>query len=136
MDTLAFSPELHQLINDVFVWIGFGTVVGLAARGLMPGRDPAGAITTLLLGIAGSVLGCGFMGCFFATQRVTPTSPLGMLVAVAGAFVLLGLFRVYGDLLPWKLDAPQTRAPHGSSSGQHGAYDYNRKRYSSAAYED
>lgn len=139
MTTLEFSPELHQLINDLLVWIGFGTVVGLAARGLMPGRDPAGAITTLLLGIAGSVLGCGFVGSFFTTQRVIPTSPLGMLVAVAGAFVLLGLFRVYGDLLPWKLPnmAPSTgtdSAPHSSS--QHRSYDYYRRRYSSATYED
>ena len=83
MSSLQLSPEVHQLVNDVLVWIGFGTLVGLVARGLMPGRDPAGAITTLLLGIAGSVLGCGCVGFFYETERLTPTSPMGMVVAVA-----------------------------------------------------
>lgn len=131
MSSLELSPEVHQLVNDVLVWIGFGTVVGLAARGLMPGRDPAGAITTLLLGIAGSVLGCGCVGFFYDSQRLTPTSPMGMIVAVAGAFALLGLYRLYGDLLPWKLPNPY---------GEHAAHDASlhgyRRRFSSANYED
>lgn len=131
MNTWQLSPEVHQLVNDVLVWIGFGTVVGLTARALMPGRDPAGAITTLVLGIAGSVLGCGCVGFFYQTQRLTPTSPLGMIVAVAGAFALLGFYRLYGDLLPWKL--PDAR---GASHSSHPAYDHYRRRYGSANYED
>ncbi len=129
--TLQFSPEMHQLVNDLLVWIGFGTVVGLAARGLMPGRDPAGAITTLLLGIAGSVIGCGCVGCFYEAERLTPTSPMGMLVAVAGAFALLGLYRLYGDLLPWR---PLVRP--ADSASQQASYDSYRRRYDSATYED
>lgn len=131
MNSLQLSPEMHQLVNDILVWIGFGTVVGLAARGLMPGRDPAGAITTLVLGVAGSVLGCGCVGFFYDTERLTPTSPMGMIVAVAGAFALLGFYRLYGDLLPWKLPDP-----HAPSSANHRAYDPYRRRYGSADYED
>lgn len=131
MNTWQLSPEVHQLVNDVLVWIGFGTVVGLIARALMPGRDPAGAITTLVLGIAGSVLGCGCVGFFYQAERLTPTSPLGMVVAVAGAFALLGLYRLYGDLLPWKLQ--DTR---GASLSSHSSYDHYRRRYGSANYED
>lgn len=127
---MQLSPEVQQLINDLLVWVGFGTLVGLAARGMMPGRDPAGATTNLLLGIAGSVFGCGCVGFFYETERLTPTSPLGMVVAVAGAFVLLGLYRLYGDLLPWSVSgSPQSPASHHHR-------DFGRRRYGSADYED
>jgi uncharacterized membrane protein YeaQ/YmgE (transglycosylase-associated protein family) len=42
-------------------WIVFGLIVGAIAKLLMPGRDPGGIIVTMLLGIAGAVLG-GFVG--------------------------------------------------------------------------
>ena len=42
-------------------WILFGLVVGALAKLVMPGRDPGGIIVTMLLGIAGAVLG-GFLG--------------------------------------------------------------------------
>ena len=129
---MTLSPEVQQLINDLLVWIGFGTVIGLVARGLMPGRDPAGAIATLLLGIAGSVLGCGVVGCFREGERLMPTSPLGMVVAIAGAFALLGLYRMYGDLLPW----PSLRPPHESSSPTAAATSLHRRQFDSALYED
>ena len=42
-------------------WIVFGLIVGALAKLVMPGRDPGGMIVTILLGIAGAVLG-GFLG--------------------------------------------------------------------------
>ena len=42
-------------------WILFGLVIGALAKLVMPGRDPGGIIVTMLLGIAGAVLG-GFLG--------------------------------------------------------------------------
>ena len=42
-------------------WILFGLIVGALAKLVMPGRDPGGIIITMLLGIAGAVLG-GFVG--------------------------------------------------------------------------
>ena len=42
-------------------WIVFGLIAGLIAKAIMPGRDPGGAIVTILLGIAGAVIG-GFIG--------------------------------------------------------------------------
>jgi uncharacterized membrane protein YeaQ/YmgE (transglycosylase-associated protein family) len=45
----------------VIGWIIFGLVVGIVAKFLMPGRDPGGFIITILLGIAGALLG-GFLG--------------------------------------------------------------------------
>ena len=45
----------------VIGWILFGLVVGALAKLVMPGRDPGGIIVTMLLGIAGALLG-GFLG--------------------------------------------------------------------------
>ena len=92
------NPELpavlQQWANDILVWIGFGTIVGLLAKGIMPGRDPGGAVATLLMGIGGTIIGCGIVSYFMKDQRVTPISPLGFFVGTAGAFVILAFYRL------------------------------------------
>lgn len=85
---------VEQSINELLVWVGFGTLVGLAAKGIMPGRDPGGAIATVLMGIGGSVIGCGMLYFFWDGARVTPISPMGFGAATAGAFVLLAFYRL------------------------------------------
>jgi uncharacterized membrane protein YeaQ/YmgE (transglycosylase-associated protein family) len=83
-----------QAAHEVLLWVGFGTLVGLAAKAVMPGRDPGGAVATVMMGVAGSVVGCGTMAFFSAEQRITPISPLGFVLATAGAFVLLFFHRL------------------------------------------
>jgi uncharacterized membrane protein YeaQ/YmgE (transglycosylase-associated protein family) len=94
MDDAAFAELARQWANDVLVWIGFGTVVGLLAKAIMPGRDPGGAVATLAMGIGGVVIGCGCVSFFYNGDRVTPISPLGFLVGTGGAFVLLFFYRL------------------------------------------
>ncbi len=97
MGPLSQFPDGAQMwINDILVWIGFGTLVGLLAKAIMPGRDPGGAITTLAMGIGGVIIGCGAWTLFSRGPRVTPVSPLGMVVATAGAFMLLFFYRLLG----------------------------------------
>jgi uncharacterized membrane protein YeaQ/YmgE (transglycosylase-associated protein family) len=88
-------PEMaQQWANDLLVWIGFGTLAGLMAKAVMPGRDPGGAVATLMMGIGGTVIGCGTLTFFSGGHRITPISPLGFVVASAGAFVLLFFYRL------------------------------------------
>jgi uncharacterized membrane protein YeaQ/YmgE (transglycosylase-associated protein family) len=87
-------PTIQQLMNDILVWIGFGTVVGLLAKAIMPGRDPGGAIATLAMGIGGTIVGCGMLSFLIEGQRVTPISPLGFSVATGGAFIILAFYRL------------------------------------------
>jgi len=75
-------------------WIGFGTIVGLLAKAIMPGRDPGGAVATLLMGIGGSIIGAGVLSFFWVGHRVTPLSPEGFLVAIGGSFILLFFYRL------------------------------------------
>ena len=75
----------------VIGWIIFGLIVGAIAKLLMPGRDPGGFIVTMLLGIAGALVG-GFLGR--AAGWYGPNDPAGFLMSLFGAIVLLLLYRV------------------------------------------
>jgi uncharacterized membrane protein YeaQ/YmgE (transglycosylase-associated protein family) len=72
-------------------WILFGLVVGALAKLVMPGRDPGGIIITILLGIAGAVLG-GFIGRALGFYR--EGEPAGWVMAFLGAVLLLFLYRL------------------------------------------
>ena len=72
-------------------WIIFGAIVGIIAKLLHPGRDPGGIIVTILLGIAGSLLG-GFVGRAIGLYRQGQGA--GLLMSILGAVVLLVLYSV------------------------------------------
>ncbi|HUF41547.1 MAG TPA: GlsB/YeaQ/YmgE family stress response membrane protein [Verrucomicrobiae bacterium] len=72
-------------------WIIFGLVVGVIGKLLMPGRDPGGFVITILLGIAGALLG-GFLGRAFGLYD--EGDPVGFIMAVLGAIILLVLYRM------------------------------------------
>jgi uncharacterized membrane protein YeaQ/YmgE (transglycosylase-associated protein family) len=74
----------------VLGWIIFGLVVGVIAKLMMPGRDPGGFIITILLGIAGAVVG-GFVGRMLGLYQ--PGEPAGFIMATIGAVLLLFLYR-------------------------------------------
>lgn len=89
-----FATQFQHWSEIVLMWIGFGTVTGLLAKAIMPGRDPGGPIATLAMGIGGSIIGCAVLAYFYGGHQVSPISPLGFVVAVAGAFVILGFYRL------------------------------------------
>jgi uncharacterized membrane protein YeaQ/YmgE (transglycosylase-associated protein family) len=97
MDNAQFIQFAQQWANDILVWVGFGTIVGLLAKAIMPGKDPGGAVATLAMGVGGTVIGCGTL-TFFTTQgqRVTPISPIGFVVATCGAFLILFFYKLLG----------------------------------------
>ncbi|HEY2431859.1 MAG TPA: GlsB/YeaQ/YmgE family stress response membrane protein [Vicinamibacterales bacterium] len=74
----------------ILSWIVFGLVVGIIAKLLMPGRDPGGFVITILLGIAGALVG-GFVGR--AIGFYGPNQAAGWLMSIAGAIILLVLYR-------------------------------------------
>ena len=83
-------------------WIIFGLIAGLIAKAIMPGRDPGGCIITILIGIAGSVIG-GFIGrALFGYGRAygdardlsQPGFLMSLGLAVVGAIILLALYRL------------------------------------------
>ena len=72
-------------------WILFGAIVGAIAKLLMPGRDPGGFIVTMLLGIAGAMIG-GFLGR--ALGWYGPNDGAGFFMSLLGAILLLWIYRM------------------------------------------
>ena len=91
---MEFPEAVSAFANQLLVWIGFGTLVGLLAKAIMPGRDPGGALTTVLMGILGAIVGAGVLAYYSENLRISPLSPLGFVVSTAGAFALLSLNRL------------------------------------------
>lgn len=73
-------------------WIVFGLLAGIIAKFLMPGRDGGGIIITILLGIAGAVVG-GFIGSALGLGDVTGFNFRSFIIAVGGAILVLLLYR-------------------------------------------
>jgi uncharacterized membrane protein YeaQ/YmgE (transglycosylase-associated protein family) len=94
MENLVLPDQVQQWANTLLIWVGFGTVVGLLAKAIMPGRDPGGAVATLAMGIGGTVIGCGTLTYFYNGLHVSPLSPIGFIVSTAGAFVILFFYRM------------------------------------------
>ena len=94
MPELELSQAAQQWVNAVLIWVGFGAVAGLLAKALIPGREPAGAVGTLLIGVIGSVLGPLVLCFLLQWPDFTPISPIGFLAAVGGALLALVVYRL------------------------------------------
>jgi uncharacterized membrane protein YeaQ/YmgE (transglycosylase-associated protein family) len=68
----------------VIGWIIFGLIVGALAKLVMPGRDPGGIIVTMLLGVAGALVG-GWVG---------QGEGAGFFMSLLGAIILLWIYRM------------------------------------------
>jgi len=72
-------------------WIVIGGLAGLIARAVVPGREPGGCLTTILLGIGGAVV-AGFLGEQMGWYERSDSA--GFLAAIAGAIGLLVIYRL------------------------------------------
>ena len=71
------------------ILIGF--VIGIVAKFLMPGRDPAGFIITAVIGIVGSFI-ASYLGS--AMGLYASGEPAGFIASVIGAMILLFGYRM------------------------------------------
>jgi uncharacterized membrane protein YeaQ/YmgE (transglycosylase-associated protein family) len=78
----------------ILSWIIVGLIAGFIAKLLLPGRDPGGCIITMLIGIAGAILGGFIVGLFVGGDVITGVNVRTVLVAVLGAIILLLLYRL------------------------------------------
>jgi len=75
-----------------WLWvILIGLVIGAVAKLLMPGKDPGGFIVTILLGIAGSIVGT-WLGRTIGWYQEGQSA--GFLMSVVGALLLLGIYHL------------------------------------------
>jgi uncharacterized membrane protein YeaQ/YmgE (transglycosylase-associated protein family) len=76
----------------IISWIVFGLIAGILAKLIMPGRDPGGMIITILIGIAGAMVG-GFISTFLGYGDISGFDLRSLVIAIGGALVLLFGYR-------------------------------------------
>ncbi|MDO8848946.1 MAG: GlsB/YeaQ/YmgE family stress response membrane protein [Coriobacteriia bacterium] len=75
----------------ILSWIIVGLIAGALAKWIMPGNQKAGIFITMVLGIAGGVLG-GFIMSLIGGTGVTGFNLQTLLVATLGALVVLLIY--------------------------------------------
>ena len=75
-------------------WLIVGLVAGGLARLIMPGKDAMSLGATIVLGIAGSVLG-GLVSWAIWGVSEQGFQPAGLILSLLGAVVLLFVWRAY-----------------------------------------
>ena len=77
----------------ILSWILLGLIAGALGKYLMPGKDPGGIAVTILLGIAGAVVG-GFIGTRVGLGTVNGFDIRSLFVATGGTMLLLFGYRL------------------------------------------
>ena len=77
----------------ILTWIILGLVAGVIGKLIMPGDDPGGFIITILLGIAGALVG-GFIASALGFGTVSGFNLGSIVIAVLGAILLLLIYRL------------------------------------------
>jgi uncharacterized membrane protein YeaQ/YmgE (transglycosylase-associated protein family) len=78
-------------MTGILMMIVLGLIIGAVAKLVMPGEDPGGIIVTILLGIAGALVG-GFLGRVLGLYQ--EGQPAGFVMSVLGALALLFGYRM------------------------------------------
>jgi uncharacterized membrane protein YeaQ/YmgE (transglycosylase-associated protein family) len=76
----------------ILSWIILGLIVGVLAKWIMPGDDPGGIIITILIGIAGALIG-GFLSSALGFGTVTGINLGSVIIATLGGLILLFGYR-------------------------------------------
>jgi uncharacterized membrane protein YeaQ/YmgE (transglycosylase-associated protein family) len=71
-----------------------GIVAGFLGRLLLPGRDPMGFFATILLGLAGSVVGFLIFTELLGIGDNEVFDLGGLIGAIIGVMIVLGIYRV------------------------------------------
>lgn len=78
------------MLWDIIGFLVFGLVVGAVARLIKPGRQRLSLGMTLLLGVAGSLIG-GIIASLLGTGTIFELNILGAIVAIIAAVLLIGV---------------------------------------------
>ncbi|AJR00217.1 GlsB/YeaQ/YmgE family stress response membrane protein [Hafnia alvei] len=76
----------------IISWIILGLIVGILAKWFMPGKDGGSFFMTVILGIAGALVG-GYISAFFGLGTVTGFNIGSLIISILGAMLLLFIYR-------------------------------------------
>jgi uncharacterized membrane protein YeaQ/YmgE (transglycosylase-associated protein family) len=76
-------------------WIVLGLIAGAIAKAILPGDDPGGIIVTMLIGIAGAIIG-GLIASALDIGDLDEFFDIGTwVIAILGSLLLLVLYRMF-----------------------------------------
>lgn len=78
---------------SIIAWVLLGLVAGAIAKALMPGKDPGGFAVTILIGIAGAIIGGFVWNVLTGNDSYGDFDIGGILIAVLGSIILLYGYR-------------------------------------------
>ena len=78
------------MLGALIFWIIVGLIAGALAKFVMPGDDPGGFIITILMGIAGAIVG-GFLASLIGIGGGGTIWTI--IIATIGAIILLAIYR-------------------------------------------
>ena len=90
----------------ILTLFGFAFALGLIARRLMPGPNPAGIIGTILIGIAGGLI-FGLIGSLVAGLPLQAFDGRTLLLAISGTMYALFGYRTFALRWPNELESKQ-----------------------------
>jgi uncharacterized membrane protein YeaQ/YmgE (transglycosylase-associated protein family) len=85
-----YSPSMA-----IIYFIVMGIIIGALARLLIPGRQKIGMLLTILLGVAGAVIG-GVVASLLGTGRVGNMNTIGFIVALIASVGLVAAAEAAG----------------------------------------
>lgn len=78
---------------DILTWLVLGLVAGVLAKMVMPGAEANSWLMTILLGVAGAMVG-GYLGSTLGIGVVSGFNLTSLALSVVGACVLLIGYRL------------------------------------------
>jgi len=95
-------------VSEIIGAIVLGLIAGYVAKALLPGDDPGGFVVTILLGIAGALIGYFLFTELLGIGDEDKFDLGGILGAIVGTMLLLLIYRMI---------APDRTAPAGGTRG-------------------
>ena len=88
------ASDAQHVVNLVLIWLGFGTLVALIVRSIVPGKEPSGPISTILIGIVGTCVGPLVVSLVWRIENFNPIGPVGFLASFVCALFCLLAYQV------------------------------------------
>jgi uncharacterized membrane protein YeaQ/YmgE (transglycosylase-associated protein family) len=79
----------------IIAFIILGLLAGAIAKALLPGDDPGGIIVTMLIGVAGALIGGFLAGVLFDADPMDEFFDISTwITAIVGSIILLLIYRM------------------------------------------
>jgi len=79
----------------IIAFLILGLLAGIIAKAMLPGEDPGGIIVTMLIGVAGALIGGFLAAALFDAHPLDEFFDISTwLTAIIGSILLLGVYRM------------------------------------------